>query len=63
MKNLKQKIQTTLEHLFFGERVQGEKLPIPKKFPERKFIQKEFEEWCREFNVTCTHNKKVVHFG
>jgi hypothetical protein len=63
MKNLQEKIEKSLVKLFFGERIKGEKLPIPRKFPERKFEQKDFEQWCNEFNVTCVHNRVIVHIN
>jgi hypothetical protein len=63
MKNLQNKIQRTLTKLFFGNSIKGEKLKEPKRFPEREFIQKEFEQWCNEFKVTCSHNRIIVHLN
>jgi hypothetical protein len=47
----------------FGERANGEKPTEPKKFDERPLVQKEFEKWCKEFNVSTVHNRNIVHFN
>jgi hypothetical protein len=70
MKQLKQIVngvtkinKKSIMTFIYGERVKGEKIPEPGKFPERPLIQKEFEKWCNEFNVSTVHNRSIVHFN
>lgn len=49
-------------YLIYGKRITGEKPTIPRKFPERTLIVNDFENWCKEFNVTIMYNKNCVFF-
>ena len=48
--------------LIYGERIKGEKPTIPKKLSERTLIVDDFENWCKEFNVSVLHNKSRVYY-
>ena len=48
--------------IVYGERIEGEKILLPRKFPERNLIGYEFENWCKEYNVTIMYNKNRVYF-
>ena len=70
MKHLKQIVKSvgklnkkSIMVFIFGERIEGEKLTEPVKFPIRDIVRYEFEQWCKEFNVSTVHNRKSVHFN
>ena len=52
-----------INSLIFGERVQGEKLPVPTPIKERPLNTKDFEKWCKEFNVSMLHDRKTIYLN
>jgi len=52
-----------IKQLLFGEPIKGEKLPkvVPPK--ERPMNTKDFAQWCKEFNVSMLHDKKIIHIN
>ena len=52
-----------IKQILLGERVKGEKLPTVVPPTERPMNQKDFSNWCIEFNVSLLYGKKVIHIN
>lgn len=51
-----------IKEFIFGVRVQGERLPEPKKPKERPLDPNGFHKWCRELHVSMLYDRKNPHF-